>query len=115
MRNRDYAEMLEDDPGEARERERLALDRSIALMELAAAADANAAAVARAVAFASKLWTVLIEDLAAPSNGLPKELRAQIVSIGLFILRELESIRAGRSRSLADVIAVSKAIREGLL
>ena len=115
MPNTQYAEMLQDDPSEARERERIALDRSIALMEQASIGGASGVDVANAIAFTNKLWCVLIEDLAEPDNGLPKELKAQFVSIGIWILRELERIRSEESPKFTDVIEVSKAIRNGLL
>lgn len=110
-----YAEVLADDQREARERERMALEKSIALMERARAEHAGPADAALAVAFTTKLWTVLVADLAEPGNGLPKELRAQIVSIGIWILKELEAIRNDPERPFDDVITVCKAIREGLL
>jgi flagellar protein FlaF len=108
--------MLQESSSEARERERVALDRSIAMMELAMTSEAMPADIAGAIVFTNKLWTVLIEDLAAPDNGLPRELRAQIVSIGIWILRELERIRSEDNKpSFGDLIEVSKAIRKGLL
>jgi flagellar protein FlaF len=110
-----YAELLEDDQKDARERERIAFDRSISLMELAASEGATPTDAANAIVFTNKLWAVLIEDLAAPDNGLPRELRAQIVSIGIWILRELEGIRTEPSRGFDDVVQVSRAIRDGLL
>ncbi len=115
MQKLQYAEMLQDDSREARDRERLAIDRSIALMELASANIESSTDVAKAITFTNKLWAVLIEDLANPGNGLPKSLRAQIVSIGIWILKEIEAIRTGERQSFDDVIQVSKAIREGLL
>ena len=110
-----YADILEDDQTMSRERERHALDRSIALMELAQADAATVTDVANAIAFTNKLWTVLIEDLADTGNGLPKALRAQIISIGIWILRGLEDIRNGKAAGFADVKAVSQSIRDGLL
>jgi flagellar protein FlaF len=115
MHKLQYTELLEDDAKDARERERLAIDRSIGLMEQAESSGAGSVDAAKAIVFTSKLWAVLIEDLAAPSNGLAKELRAQIVSIGIWILREIERIRSGEKTSFADLIQVSRAIREGLL
>jgi flagellar protein FlaF len=115
MQNAQYAEALDDDQQGRRERERTALDQSIRLMELAAAEGASPVDVSAAIGFACKLWTLLIEDLAAPGNGLPKELKAQIVSIGIWILRELQSLRAEPGKSFDDAIAVSRAIRDGLL
>lgn len=110
-----YAELQQDDQAEAREHERLAIDHSIELMERAEREDRVPTDVANAVLFASRLWTVLVEDLASPENGLPKEIKAQIISIGIWILREIEGIRTDDKRSFADAIMVSKAIREGLL
>ncbi len=110
-----YADILEDDQTLSRERERIALDHSIALMEVAQAATATPTDVANAIAFTNKLWTVLVEDLADPGNGLPKALRGQIISIGIWILRELEDIRTGKAAGFADVKAVSQSIRDGLL
>lgn len=110
-----YAELQQDDQTEARENERLAIDHSIALMERAEREEQTAADVANAILFVSRLWTVLIEDLASPSNGLPNEIRAQIISIGIWLLREIERIRSGEIKSFGDAIMVSKAIRGGLL
>lgn len=115
MQKPQYAEILEDDENLARERERMAFDRSIALMELADREGASSIDTAKAIMFTNTLWAILIEDLAAATNGLPKALRAQIISIGLWSMREIEAIRAGEKKSFADVIQVSKAIRDGLL
>lgn len=115
MHKPQYVEILEDDANLARERERLAFDRSIALMELADRDGASAVDIAKAVMFTNTLWAILIEDLAAATNGLSKELRAQIISIGIWCMRETEAIRAGDRKSFSNVIQVSKAIRDGLL
>lgn len=115
MHRLEYAEVFEDDQVVARERERIALDQSIAMMERAQSAHSAPIDRTKAVYFTNKLWTILIEDLANPDNGLAKELRAQIISIGIWILRELESISNDRSRPFTDVIEVSKAIRNGIL
>lgn len=114
MQRIQYGDLLDDDQQTARERERAALDQSILLLEQAAAPGAPLASAAEAIAFTSKLWSLLIEDLASSSNGLPKQLRAQIVSIGIWILRELEAARTDEAKGLSDVIVVSKAIRDGL-
>lgn len=115
MHNALYAEILEDDAREARDRERLALAQSIELMELAGAQGASATDKVKAITFSTKLWTVLVEDLADSGNGLPKELKASLISIGIWVLRELQSIRLEPDKPFDDAIAVSKAIRDGLL
>ena len=114
MQRIQYGDLLEDDQQAARERERMALDQSIELLEQAIAPGAPVSASAEAIAFTGKLWGVLVEDLASPENGLPKALKAQLVSIGIWILRELEAARTDEAKGFADVIVVSKAIRDGL-
>jgi flagellar protein FlaF len=115
MQYASYAEVIEDDEGEARGRERQALERSIGLMEIASMDGASSAERATAIVFTGKLWGVFLEDLAVPGNALPKALRAQIISIGIWIMRELERIRNDPDKGFADVVTVSKAIRDGLL
>lgn len=114
MQNLQYAEILEDDEALARERERMAFDRSIELMERADRDGASSVDTAKAIIFTNTLWAFLIEDLARPTNGLPKELRAKLISIGIWTMREIEKMRIGDRKSFADVIQVSKAIRGGL-
>ncbi len=115
MSRQQYAEVLEDDFGEARERERNALEQSIAIFHRAESQGASAQDRIEAILFANKLWSVMVEDLANPENSLPHQLRAQIVSIGIWVLRETEALRSDPARSFADIVAVSEAIRDGLL
>lgn len=114
MNRAGYSEALVDDQQEARERERMALNRSIRLLETARADGVNTVSAAAAISFTAKLWTLLIEDLADPGNGLARELRGQLISVGIWILRELEQLRSGAASSFDDIIAVCKAIRDGL-
>jgi flagellar protein FlaF len=114
MQRIQYGDLLEDDQQSARESERMALDQSIQLLEQASRPGAAIAAAAEAIAFTSKLWSMLVEDLASAENGLPKTLRAQLVSIGIWILRELEAARTDEKKDFSDLIVVSKAIRDGL-
>ncbi len=56
----------------------------------------------------------LVEDLANPENALPEELRAALISIGLWIMREAEAIRLGRSDDFSAMIEITAMIRDGL-
>jgi flagellar protein FlaF len=67
-----------------------------------------------ALHFCGRLWALLIEDLAHPDNQLPTQLRADLISIGLWIMRESEEIRQGRSENFEGIIQVTRAIAEGL-
>jgi len=109
-----YAEVLDETPRGARERERLAIVHSIDLLEAAETKGVRSREAIEAVLFVRRLWSVLIEDLAEPENDLPKALRADLISIGLWIMREAEQIRLEKSTNFRGIIDVSAAIRDGL-
>jgi flagellar protein FlaF len=109
-----YAEVLDETPQGARERERQAIDRSIELLEAAAKAGAQSRECVEALHYLRRLWSLLIEDLAKPENDLPEQLRADLISIGLWITREAEQIRLEKSANFKGIIEVSRNIRDGL-
>jgi flagellar protein FlaF len=109
-----YAEVLDETPKGARERERQAIDRSIELLREAEKAGVNSREAIEAVLYVRRLWGLLIEDLAGPENDLPKALRADLISIGLWIMREAEEIRLEKSDNFKGMIDVSMSIRDGL-
>lgn len=109
-----YAEIEEDSPADARERERQLLDQSIELLAKADAEGPKSFARVDALHFTIRLWSTLLEDLASQDNALPKELRANLISIGIWILRETDKIRKGESDNIAGILEISKIIRGGL-
>jgi flagellar protein FlaF len=109
-----YAEILEDSSSECREREKLAFDRAIDLLKEAASKGARSLEGKEAISFVQRLWGILIEDLLNPENGLPDALRAELVSIGLWIMKESELIQQGRSENYAALIDLNTMIRDGL-
>lgn len=109
-----YDEALIDSPREARAREREAIARSIEFMEAAELAGPQSREAIVACNFLRQLWTILIEDLASPGNELPPMLRAQVISIGLWIMRHAEDISMERQTSFRPSIDISRLIREGL-
>ena len=110
-----YAEVLEETPQSARQREREAIERSIELLQAAEKAGVHSRESVEALLFVRKLWSVLIEDLAKADNDLPNQLRADLISIGLWIIREAEQIRLEKSANFKGIIEVSVTIRDGLL
>lgn len=109
-----YAEVLEEKPADARERERLAIGRAVDLLRIAEEKGARSREAVEALVFVRRLWGMLIEDLADPGNDLPQVLRADLISIGLWIMRETEQIRLERSDSFRGLIDVISAIGDGL-
>jgi flagellar biosynthesis activator protein FlaF len=109
-----YAEVLDETPKGARERERLAIEHSIELLRAAQTAGNTSRQAVEAAHYVSRLWGILIEDLAKAENDLPKQLRADLISVGLWMMREAEQLRLERPASLDGLIEVSMAIRDGL-
>ncbi len=109
-----YAETVEESSRECRDRERRALERSIDLLREAEGRGLGSAAATEALHFARRLWRALIEDLADAENDLPDVVRADLISIGIWILREADAVEAGRSNGFRSLIEVSAMIRDGL-
>ncbi len=109
-----YADVQTDSIADARDRERQLLTRSIDMLGEARQAGADSMQAIEALYFTNRVWTSLIEDLSSPDNALPKELRANIISIGLWLMREAEDIRQGRSDNFDGLIEVSQIIRDGI-
>jgi len=109
-----YAEILDNSPKQERERELVAIEHSIELLRLAEANGVGSREAVEAVLFVHRLWGLLVEDLAQPENDLPKALRADLISVGLWIMREADQIRLGKSENFKGLIEVSTSIAEGL-
>ena len=110
-----YAEIMEDAPDLGRERERAAFDRALGLLRAAEARGSEAGPERNAaVGSIQDLWNVLIADLLDSENALPEALRADLVAIGLWNMREAGSVLSTHERSLAALIEVNTSIRDGL-
>ena len=109
-----YGEVLDEVPKQARDNERSALERSIELLNIAEQKGVRSVEAVEALHFVRRLWGIFIEDLARADNGLPQKLRADLVSVGLWVMREAEEIRQGRSKDFKGLIDVSRTISEGL-
>jgi flagellar protein FlaF len=109
-----YAEVLEETPQTAREREHAAIEHSVELLKAADEQGNTSRESLEAIHFLRRLWTFLIEDLAKPENDLPKTVRADLISVGLWIMREAEQIRLRRSSNFKGIIEASRLISEGL-
>jgi flagellar biosynthesis activator protein FlaF len=109
-----YAEMAEETTANIRENERQAFERSITLLRAAQRKGRGSRESVEALLFLSRLWSILIEDLAHPDNGLPEDLRARLISIGIWVLRRAEDIRLGASQDFQGLIEVSESVCGGL-
>jgi len=60
-----------------------------------------------------RMWSTLSSDCGAPGNKLPKELRAQIISLALWVSKYTTEVARG-SASIDALVDVNTAIMEGL-
>ena len=60
-----------------------------------------------------EMWSAFATDCGATGNGLPKELRAQIISLGLWVERFTSDVVAGRE-PIGELIGINRTIMEGL-
>jgi len=109
-----YADIQTDSIADAKDRERQLLDRSIDLLLAAQDAGLESHQAIEAIHFMNRVWTTFIEDLGSAENELPKELRANLISVGLWLLREGEAVRQGSSDNFDGLIEVSQIIRDGI-
>ncbi|KQR77731.1 flagellar biosynthesis regulator FlhF [Rhizobium sp. Leaf384] len=109
-----YAEIMEDGVVDSKDRERQVLDRSIALLASAARQKGYSREAIEAVYYTRRLWIRFIEDLRAPDNQLDESLRANLISIAIWILSETEKIRKRESSNFQGIIDITTIIRDGL-
>jgi len=109
-----YAEIESDSLVGSREREQQLLDQSIDLMDQAIKDGPNSMATVEAMYFTIRLWTHLMQDLAEPENELPDDLRASLISIGIWILKEADAVRVGEQGSISEIRDITVIIRDGL-
>lgn len=77
-------------------------------------AGASASKIWSSLLYVRRLWTIFIEDLAHPENALPEKLRADIISIGLWVVKEADRLREEKSNDVMQLIEINRLIRDAL-
>lgn len=109
-----YAEVIEDSAASLRRHEYELFERAINLLKAAEGKPAQSTEMIEAIVFIQRLWTFLIKDLGHPDNGLPDQLKGQLISIGLWVMRESDHVIRGEQKSLEALIDINAMIQEGL-
>ncbi|MBA5723546.1 flagellar biosynthesis regulator FlaF [Candidatus Liberibacter sp.] len=109
-----YDEALQESSIEARRRESLVLEKSISLLSTARHCDRNSREIIEALFYTNRVWTTFIQDLNSFENQLPKDLKINLISIGLWILKECDRIRRNESNNYQGIIDVISIIKDGL-
>jgi flagellar protein FlaF len=109
-----YNEVVEESPQLMRARERQAMDRVIDLLRAARARGPGGREVIEALFYLRRLWAIFLDDLRNPDNELPEQLRAGIISIGIWMNKEIDRVRSGETTDLTPMIEINEIVRDGL-
>jgi flagellar biosynthesis activator protein FlaF len=109
-----YNEVIADSRQTMRARERQAMDRVIAMLRSAQEKGPQSRERVDALFYLRRLWMIFLNDLEDPNNELPDELRAGIISIGIWMNKEIDRVRGGLTNDLTPMIEINELIRDGL-
>ncbi|MTH98280.1 flagellar biosynthesis regulator FlaF [Roseibium sp. RKSG952] len=114
MYSQSYAETAEEFGANDRQNEAEALNIVISKLEMARASGANSPEAADALFYTRRLWAYFLENLAGEENALPENTRAELISIGIWVLKEAERLRQGEVESFDGIIDINEIIRDSL-
>jgi flagellar protein FlaF len=109
-----YAEIMADDVADSRDREKQVLDRAISLLQSAVSAGRDSREAVEALYYTRRVWVAFIDDLRSAENQLPMNLRADLISIGIWVLKEIDRIRLRKSENFKGIADIITIIRDGL-
>ena len=109
-----YNDVIEDSRQTLRARERAAMDRVIGMLRSAQEKGPQSRELIDALFYLRRLWVIFIDDLNDPNNELPTQLRAGIISIGVWMMKEIDRARIGQTNDLTPMIEINELVRNGL-
>lgn len=98
-----------------REVEAMAFTKAAVLLEEAKQKTNNIEEYAKALRFNHLLWTIIQADLTEPENQLPNEIKANVMSLSIFV--DKQTTKAMRTSSAADLdvlININRNLAAGL-
>jgi flagellar biosynthesis activator protein FlaF len=109
-----YNDVIEDSHQTLRAPERAAMDRVIGMLRSAQEKGPQSRELIDDLFYLRRLWAIFIDDLNDPNNELPTQLRAGIISIGVWMMKEIDRVRGGLTDDLTPMIEINELIRNGL-
>lgn len=109
-----YTDIMSASPAEHRVRENQALQKSIELLNIINVSHPNKIDIINACNYNKKLWNIFIEDLVHPENELSADLKKSILSIGFWVLKEIQKIEEGTYDNITGLIEILEIVRSGL-
>ena len=98
-----------------REVEAMAFTKAAVLLEEAKGKIGNIEEYSKALRFNHLLWTIIQADLTEPENQLPNEIKANVMSLSIFV--DKQTTKAMRSTSATDLdvlININRNLAAGL-
>lgn len=114
MYSQAYQDVIEDDQQTARHSERVVIENTIELMEHSEAKSTDRVLRVKALHLTFQVWSYLIDDLSSPENAMPTELKASLISVGIFVLKHLDKMRSDQQLTFQPIIEISETIKKGL-
>ena len=62
-----------------------------------------------------RVWSALILDLGSADNGYPTELKAELIGIGIAMVRDAEAVLEGDGEAAARLAYLCRTLSDGLL
>ncbi len=110
-----YQEIANDSQYNCRKTEHYILIKAINNLKNGLETGPDSIGTVKACAQIQNIWTIFMAELISNEEHLPAELRASLISIGIWIQRELEDILAGRSENYIGLIEINQIIADGLV
>ena len=109
-----YSDVVEESGISARERESALFNRCIEKLIEVQVHNINSPIVIEAADFIEGFWIAIIEDLGREDNHLSNHLKASIISIGIYVMKEMNNLRNGVHVDIPTLIDISSSLRDGL-
>jgi len=98
-----------------REVEAMAFTKAALLLEEAKGKSKNLDEYAKALRFNHLLWTIIQADLTDPANQLPDEIKANVMSLSIFVDKQTtKALRSSEPRELDILITINRNLAAGL-
>lgn len=109
-----YNEATEGEQQSVRESEKDILSQTIDMMLHADENKADKQSRVTAVHFTMHVWSYFLNDLVSGENQTEDNLKASLISIGIFIVKHLEKMRKEPELEFRPVREISQTILEGM-
>ena len=98
-----------------REVEAMAFTKAAVMLEDAKKLTNNIAEFSKALRFNHLLWTIIQADLTDPENHLPPEIKANVMSLSIFVDKQTtKALRSSAANDLDVLININRNLAAGL-